>query len=160
MSDGVEDFVQELKEQMLEETKDAYGEIAFQRWLNPLFVGPIKNPDGYACLRGGCGDTMEFFLKFEADRVQEASFHTTGCGSSTVCGSFAAEMAIGKKPDEIKRIAGEAVIDKLGSIPKDDEHLAFLAVETLRSALEDYLTKKSEAPPAEREASGRPLEGV
>ena len=84
MSDGVEDFVQDLKEQMFEETKKAYGEIAFERWLNPVFIGPMKDPDGYACLRGGCGDTMEFFLKFEDNRVLEASFQTGGCGSSTV----------------------------------------------------------------------------
>ena len=145
MSVGLDDFVQDLKEQIYEETREAYGEIAFQRWRNPLFVGSIKEPDGYACVRGGCGDTMEFFLKFEDDRVREASFQSAGCGSSTVCGSIAAEMAIGKKPDEIKEITGEAVIHKLGRIPKDDEHLAFLAVETLRNALEDYLTKKIES---------------
>ena len=144
MSDGVEDFIQDLKEQMFEETKKAYGEIAFERWLNPVFIGPMKDPDGYACLRGGCGDTMEFFLKFEDNRVLEASFQTGGCGSSTVCGSFAAEMAVGKKPDEIKKITGEDVVHKLGNIPKDDEHLAFLAVETLQSALNDYLMKKTE----------------
>jgi len=145
MSDGVEDFVQGLKEQMLEETKEAYGEIAFRRWLNPPFIGSMEDPDGYACLRGGCGDNMEFFLKLEENRVLKASFQTGGCGSSTVCGSFAAEMAIGKQPDEIKEITGEDIIEKLGTIPKDDEHLAFLAVEALRSALNDYLMKDTEA---------------
>ncbi len=145
MSVGLDDFVRDLKEQIFEETSEAYGEIAFKRWRNPLFVGSIEEPDGYACVRGGCGDTMEFFLKFEDDRVREASFQSAGCGSSTVCGSIAAEMAIGKKPDEIKEITGEAVIHKLGRIPKDDEHLAFLAVETLRNALEDYLIKKIES---------------
>ena len=145
MSDGVEDFVQGIKEQMFEETKESYGEIAFQRWLDPKFIGPMENPDGYACLRGGCGDTMEFFLKFEEDRVLKASFQTGGCGSSTVCGSFAAEMAIGKKSDEIKKITGQDIIKKLETIPKDDEHLAFLAVETLRSALNNYLMKDTEA---------------
>lgn len=145
MCEAVEDFVHDLKEQMFEETKEAYGEIAFQRWLNPLFVGPLKDPDGYTCLRGGCGDTMECFLKFEDDRVVQASFKTAGCGSSTVCGSFCAEMAVGKKPDEIIEITGEAIIKKLGRIPKDDEHLAFLAVETLRSAVNDYLMKETES---------------
>lgn len=145
MSHGDEDFVQELKRQMFDETREAYGKIAFQRWLNPLFIGPMKDPDGYACLRGGCGDTMEFFLKFEDNRVLEASFQTGGCGSSTVCGSFAAEMAIGKKPEEIKEITGEDIITKLEKIPKDDEHLAFLAVETLQRALNDYLLKATES---------------
>ena len=145
MNDGLDEFVRDLKEQIFEETREAYGEIAFNRWQKPRFVGSIEEPDGYACVSGGCGDTMEFFLKFEDDRVLEASFQSAGCGSSTVCGSIAAEIAIGKNPDEIKDINGEAVIHKLGRIPKDDEHLPFLAVETLQKALEDYLTKKTDS---------------
>ena len=54
-------------------------------------------------------------------------------------------MAIGKKSDEIKKITGQDIIKKLETIPKDDEHLAFLAVETLRSALNNYLMKDTEA---------------
>ena len=142
MGDGIDEFVEDLKEQIFDETKEAYGEVSFQRWKNPKFVGSMEDPDGYASVNGGCGDTMEFFLKFEDDRVLDASFQSTGCGSSTVCGSTVAEMTIGKKPDEIKDITGEAVIHKLGRIPTDDGHLPFLAVETLRSALENYLTQK------------------
>lgn len=142
MKDGLDDFVQDLKEQIFDETREAYGEVAFQRWKSPQFVGSIENPDGYACVNGGCGDIMEFFLKFKDNRVLDASFQSTGCGSSTVCGSIVAEMTLGKKPDEIRAITGEAVIHKLGRIPKDDQHLPFLAVETLRHALEDYLNKK------------------
>ena len=141
MAGTLDDFAQELQEQIFEETKEAYGEIAFQRWLNPLYMGLMKDPDGYAFLRGSCGDSMEIFLKFENDRVKEASFQTDGCGSSTVCGSFAAEMAIGKDPDELLDITPEAIKEKLGRLPKEDEHCAALASETLYEALNDYLKK-------------------
>ena len=93
MDEAEDKFVRDLQEQILEETKEAYGEKAYNRWLNPISMGPIKDPDGYACLTGLCGDTMEIFLRFENDRVSEASFQADGCGSSIVCGSFAAEMA-------------------------------------------------------------------
>ena len=99
MGGKLDSFLKELQEQIFEETKETYGEIAFQRWLNPLYQGALEDPDGFACLTGACGDTIEIYLKFEGNRVKEASFQTTGCGSSTVCGSFAAEMAIGKTPD-------------------------------------------------------------
>lgn len=143
MSDTLDDFVQELQEQIFEETKETYGEIAYQRWLNPLYMGEMIDPDAYARVRGVCGDTMEIFLKFEKDRVKDASFRTDGCGSSTVCGSFVAEMSIGKNPDELLEVTGEAIIEKLGKLPKEDEHCAFLAAETLNQALNEYMIKQT-----------------
>ncbi|MBW1861382.1 MAG: iron-sulfur cluster assembly scaffold protein [Deltaproteobacteria bacterium] len=139
MGSNMDDFLQDLQEQIFEETREAYGEIGYKRWLNPLYMGSMKDSDGYASLKGVCGDTMETFLKFENDRVKEASFQTNGCGSSTVCGSFAVEMSIGKNPDELLEITGEAIMEKLGGLPKEDEHCAFLAAETLHEALNNYM---------------------
>lgn len=143
MGDNLDDFVHEIKAQIYEETKEAYGKIAYQRWLNPLFMGSMSNPDGYARSVGVCGDTMEIFLKFEGGRVKEALFQTDGCGSSSVYASFAAELSIGKAPDELLAINGEIIMEKLEGLPKKDEHLAFLAAETLLQALNDYLIKKA-----------------
>ena len=147
MSDELDDFVQNLQDQILEETKAAYGETAFKRWLNPLYMGRIDDPDGYAHLTGSCGDIMEIFLKFENDKIKEASFQTDGCGSSVVCGSFSAEMALGKSPDELLQITGEAILGELGGLPKEDEHCAFLAGETLQEALIDYMIKQTRKGP-------------
>ena len=143
MSNSVDDFVLELQERIYEETKEAYGEIAYHRWLNPLYQGKITDPDGFARLTGRCADTMEIYLKFENYRVKEASFQTDGCGSSTVCGSFAAEMSLGKNPDELLKITGEAIKEKLGGLPKEDEHCASLAAETLQEALNNYMIKQT-----------------
>jgi len=141
MSDKFESFVDELQNQIFEETRESYGDVAFERWLHPLYMGGIENPDGYGRVHGSCGDTMEIFLRIEKDGITDASFRTDGCGSSSVCGSFAAEMAIGKTLDEILEITGDAIIDKLGGLPKEDEHCAYLAAETLQEALHDYMIK-------------------
>jgi len=143
MGESVDDFVHGLQNQIIEETKEAYGEKAYQRWLNTTNMGSMQDPDGYACLRGMCGDTMEIFLKFGGARVKEASFQTDGCGSSQVCGSFAAEMAIGKSPDGVLEITGDAIMEALGGLPEDDGHCAFLAAETLQEALNDYMLKQT-----------------
>ena len=141
MVETIDDFAKRLQEKIFEDIKDAYGGMAYQRWLNPIYNGSIKDPDGYACLKGICGDTMEIFLRFENEQVKEASYQTDGCGSSNVCGSFAAEMSLGKNPDELLSVTGEAIIEKLGGLPKDEEHCAFLAVETLQEALNYYMIK-------------------
>ena len=143
MGNSADDFVRNLQEQIFQEIQEAYGEKAYHRWLHPVYMGSIKNPDGYASLTGVCGDTMELFLRFENGRVKEALFRADGCGSSIVSGSFAAEMALGKNPDELLEITGEAILDELEKLPKEDEHCAFLAAETLQEALNDYMIKMS-----------------
>ena len=142
MNDELDDFVNELQNQIFDETKAAYGEVAFQRWMNPLYMGAMQDADGYSRVTGTCGDTMEFFLRFKNDRVKEATFRTDGCGSSTVCGSFAAELAHGKSPDEITDITGEMILNILGGLPEEDQHCAFLASEALQVALDDYMRKQ------------------
>jgi nitrogen fixation NifU-like protein len=142
MGSDLDDFIQDLQGQIYEETRAAYGDVAFERWLNPLFMGMIDNPDGYGCVTGSCGDTMQIFLKFENDKIKEASFLTDGCGASAVCGSFAAELALGKSPDELVDISGDTILKILGGLPKEDEHCAYLAGETLQEALNEYMIKQ------------------
>lgn len=146
MANDLDDFVQDLQNQIYDETRESYGDVAFERWLHPLYMGTLENPDGFGKLTGSCGDTMQIFLKLQSNHVTEASFQTDGCGSSTVCGSFAAEMALGKTPDEILEITGDVILKKLGGLPKEEEHCAFLAGETLQEALNDYMIKQTRRP--------------
>ena len=143
MDKTFDEFTMRLQKEIFEEAKETYGEEAFKRWLNPIYMGIISNPDGYACLKGVCGDTMEIFLKFENEKVKEASYQTDGCGSSNICGSFAAEMALGKNPDELLNITGGAIIKRLGGLPDAEEHCAFLAAETLQEALNSYMINRA-----------------
>lgn len=136
------EFAQELQEQIFSEVKEIYGVRALERWKNPKYMGMMENPDGYARLTGKCGDTMEVFLKFSNDRVEEALYQTDGCGSSNICGSFAAELAHGKNPDELIEVTGESVISKIGGLPEQERHCAFLAAETLQEALNNYMIRQ------------------
>ncbi|MGD8388250.1 MAG: iron-sulfur cluster assembly scaffold protein [Desulfobacteraceae bacterium] len=142
MSDDFDTFVQDLQDQIYDEARRDYGDVAYERWRNPRYVGALENPDGYGRLTGTCGDTMQIFLKFQGDRVTEATFQTDGCGSSTVCGSFAAELALGRSPEELTEITGESILDILGGLPEEDRHCAFLAAGTLQEALDSYMKKQ------------------
>jgi nitrogen fixation NifU-like protein len=133
----------ELRGKRLEEEEDFFSPKAYQRWMNPLYRGSIDNPDGHARLTGRCGETIEISLKFEKEHVSQAAFMTDGCAAITVCGSFAAEMAIGKNPEEVLEITAESIMDTAGSFPKEEAHCAFLAAETLQEALHDYMVKQT-----------------
>ena len=140
MADDVNDDVKNLQKEIFLKN-DGYGVPAFDRMIKPLYRGALSNPDGYARVTGPCGDTMEIFLRFENDRINEAAFETDGCGSSAVCGSFAAEMAFGKTPDELLDVTGESILEKMGGAPEKEQHCAHLAGETLQEALSDYMMK-------------------
>ena len=141
MTDALDAFVEHLQAQIFDEARQAFGRAGFQRWRNPLYRGPLADADSHARVKGSCGDSMEIFLKFKGDRVADAAYMTDGCGSSTVCGSFAAEMAIGKTPEELTEITGEAVLQKLGHFPEEDRHCAFLAAGAVQEALNQYMRK-------------------
>ncbi len=137
---NLDEFIDNLQAEIFEEAKQALGERGFQRWRTPKFKGRMEDPDGYAKVTGECGDTMELFFKFENNRVSNASYSTNGCASSTVSGSFAAELTIGKDPDEIADITAENVLNAIGRLPKEDQHCAGLAARTIQEALTHYMS--------------------
>jgi nitrogen fixation NifU-like protein len=135
-------FVREIREEILEETRSAYGDEAFERWETRRFMGPMENPDGCATIRGGCGDSMSVYLQFEDERVRRASFMTDGCGSSVACGSLAVEMAHGRTPDELLDITPDLIRERAGGLPVEDRHCADLAATALHEALSRYMESR------------------
>ena len=143
MNDSVDIFIRELQKMMIAETRKTYGEVFFQRWQHPFNMEPMKDADVFKHLEGNCGDSMSIFLKFDNGVVQKSSFLTDGCGPSIVCGSFAAELSIGKSPEELIEITAETIINTLGGLPDDVRHCAFLAAETLHAAVDQYMIQQT-----------------
>jgi nitrogen fixation NifU-like protein len=142
MSNDLRQATKDLKDLILEEMRRAHGVAFLERLLHLRFMGTMDEPDGYGRVTGSCGDTIEIFFRFENDRIKDASFQTDGCGSTAVCASLAAEMAHGKNPDELLEITSDAILERLGGLPKKNEHCASLAVNTLQEALNDYMIKQ------------------
>ena len=138
---NLDEFVNQLQEQIFDEAREAFGEKGFHRWRNPRYNGRMADPDARARLTGSCGDTMEIYLKFDKGRVADASYFTDGCASSGICGSFASELAIGRDPDGLAEITGDAVLETIGRLPPEDRHCADLAAEAVGAALDDYMKR-------------------
>ncbi len=119
--------------------------IARNRRLNPFRRRP-EDADAMGRITGKCGDTMEIFLSFADNRVSKAAAHSDGCSFSRRCGSFAAELAIGKNPEELFDLTGEDVLQAFGTFPNGEEHCAFLAVKTMQEAVNAYMVKQVQQP--------------
>ncbi len=134
-------FVDKLQNEVFTDAKNALGEKGFERWKNPKFCGKIKDADSFARLTGGCGDTMEMYIKIQNGRVKKVRYMTDGCSSSSIAGSFTAELAMGKTFEEVLDLRGTDVLQVIGQFPKNEEHCAHLAVRTLQEALNTFLIK-------------------
>lgn len=142
--DDLEEFTRKLQAEILEQIKKRYTPTVIEHWQNPRNLGKLELPDGYAQVKGSCGDTMEMFLRVESDLITDCTFQTDGCGTTIACGSVATELAQGKSfPEALGLISATEILKRLGGLPESDVHCANLAAETLRRALADYLYQKS-----------------
>lgn len=134
-------IVRQLQEQAFNDARQAYGEKGFERWRSPRFNGPLADADADASggVKGGCGDTINIYLKFKEDRVEKASYTTDGCGSSALCGSFTAELAHGRNPEELLELTPEHVLNTIGTFPEEETHCATLAISALQDAVNNYM---------------------
>jgi nitrogen fixation NifU-like protein len=140
----LENFSRELQERLLEQIKKRYSQTVIDHWQNPRNFRKIENPDGYARVKGSCGDTMEMFVKTKEETITDCAFQTDGCGTSMACGSITTEMTKDKSLTRVLASVGsDEILKQLGGLPEEDVHCARLAAETLRSALADCHNKKS-----------------
>ena len=139
----LEKYAKELQEQIMKQIAQRYTQTVIDLWQNPKNFRKIDSPDGYASVKGSCGDTMEMFLKMKDRRISECTFNTDGCGTTLACGSAATELAMQKTfTQALASVGTDAILKKLGGLPKEDVHCAQLAAETLRKALADQLYQK------------------
>lgn len=134
-----EALMDKIQNEIFEEARNALGEKGFDRWRNPKYCGVMEGADRHARMKGSCGDTMEMFIKVKAGRIEQASYVTDGCSSSSIAGSFTAEMAMGKTFEEVLDMTGPDILKEIGIFPEAEEHCAHLAVTTLKEALNSFL---------------------
>ena len=118
-------------------TEQAVSPEALERFQRPRNYGPLDQWDGHARITAPCGDTMEFWLKISDRRIVQATFTTDGCGPSRAAGSMATELATGRLVKEALQIEQKDVLQALRGLPKDSEHCALLAANTLKAAIRD-----------------------
>jgi nitrogen fixation NifU-like protein len=90
-----------------------------------------------------CGDMVAVYIKVnsETKKIDDVKFESYGCASNIATGSIITELAKGKTLEEAKKIDWKTASEALGGLPKIKVHCSVLAVEGLRSAIENYEEK-------------------
>ena len=124
---------------MAQTHSETFSEKATDHALHPRNNGPLQGGNGHGRVTGPCSDTMEFWLSVVDGIVERVGFATDGCGSSHACGSAAACLAEGKPLRDAAAISQQDIIAFLDGLPRESEHCALLAANTLKAACENHL---------------------
>ncbi|WP_037325320.1 Fe-S cluster assembly scaffold protein NifU [Anaerovibrio sp. RM50] len=120
-----------------------YSEKVMDHFRNPRNLGVLEDANAIGEVGNAkCGDIMKMYLKIEDDMVKDVKFETFGCGSAIASSSMATEMIKGKPLSEVEKLTNKAVTEALDGLPTHKIHCSVLAEQAIKSALEDYRSKK------------------
>jgi len=145
MSFNFDEAINEIQESINRDAQNTYSEEVLRRFHDPKYMGIMENPQGYAKIKGPCGDSMEIFLHIHDEKIISAQFMTDGCGTSVAAGSMACELAIGKDIKDTGKISQDEILNNLGGLPEENVHCALLASDTLIDAANNYSASKKES---------------
>ena len=124
----------------------SYSKKIIDHFENPRNVGSLDKEDkdvGTAIVGApACGDVMKLQIKVDENGViQDAKFKTYGCGSAIASSSLITEWIKGRTLDEAQKIKNIDIAREL-SLPPVKIHCSVLAEDAIKSAIEDYKSKK------------------
>jgi len=121
--------------------KFPYSETVLEHFRHPRNVGKIDDADGKS-MEGSpaCGDMVALYIRVDSNTntISDIKFESYGCASNIATGSIITELAKGKTLDEAKKITWKEASEALGGLPKIKTHCSVLAIEGLRSAIQNY----------------------
>jgi len=88
---------------------------------------------------------MWIYIKVEDEKIADAKFETFGCVAAIATSTMAIDMIKGKNVEEALRLTNKAVAEALDGLPPEKMHCSLLAEEGVKSAIEDYLSRKKNA---------------
>ncbi|MBC7188875.1 iron-sulfur cluster assembly scaffold protein [Candidatus Aerophobetes bacterium] len=118
-----------------------YSKKVLEYFMHPKNVGEIENPDAVATEGSpACGDMVKLYLKVNPQTkiIEDIKFKSYGCASNIATASIVTELARGKTIDEAKKITWKQAAEELGGLPPVKVHCAVLAVDALKTAIENY----------------------
>jgi NifU-like protein involved in Fe-S cluster formation/metal-sulfur cluster biosynthetic enzyme len=118
-----------------------YTKKVLEHFVHPHNVGKLENADAVATEGSpACGDMVKLYLKVNEQNkvIEDVSFESYGCASNIATGSIITDLAKGKTIEEAKHISWKTADEALGGLPPVKVHCAVLAVDALKTAIENY----------------------
>ena len=127
---------------------NTYSKKVIEHFQNPHNYGKMKNPDGIGKVGNPiCGDVLWLYIKIEKNKkgkeiIRDITYETFGCVAAISTSSVVTDLAKGKTLQQALKIDSNKVVKSLGGLPEIKHHCSLLAVDALKKAINDYLSKK------------------
>jgi nitrogen fixation NifU-like protein len=115
-----------------------YSESFKAHLANPRNSGELDDADVVAEETNPvCGDRLRLSLRITDGTIRAARFLAYGCPPTLACGSALTELIQGKTIEDAGQVTRKQLVEAVGGLPLRKQHAAALAIETLRSAIEN-----------------------
>ena len=122
---------------------NTYSKKVIQHFQDPHNYGKMKDPDGVGKVGNPiCGDVMHLYIKVEKGIIKDIKYETFGCVAAISTSSVVTDLAKGKTLQQALKIDSNKVVKSLGGLPEIKYHCSLLAVDALKEAINDYLSKR------------------
>ena len=114
---------------MSADLRDLYQEMVLDHGRHPRNLRSMDNATAQSVgFNPLCGDKLTLFLRYENDRLVDASFQGSGCAISTASSSLLTETVRGKTRGEVEELIATFLEMLTGSGAADAEKLGKLMV--------------------------------
>jgi nitrogen fixation NifU-like protein len=122
---------------------EMYTDTVIEHFMCPRNVGSMNDADGEGTIGDpGCGDSLTIYIKVRNEIIEDISFLVFGCAAAIATSSMTTELAKGKTIEEAMKITEDDIVEALGGLPENKKHCSNLGVKALRSAIENYYSRK------------------
>ena len=115
-----------------------YSEQVAEHIANPRNVGELDSPSGVGdVINQVCYDRIRLMIRVEGDTLTDAKVKAHGCPPTIAAASVLTELIIGRSLADLRSFTRKEITDALGRLPAAKTHCAVLAIDALRTALEN-----------------------
>lgn len=120
-----------------------YSSTVMDHFRSPRNVGDLADADGVGNAGNPIsGNTIALYLRIADGTVTDAKFRTFGCAASIAASSMVTEWVIGRTAEEAETIENHTIAEALGGLPPTKMHCSAMAADGVRTAIEDYRSRR------------------
>jgi nitrogen fixation NifU-like protein len=130
-----------------------YSDTVIKHFNNPRNAGEMADASvDYFVTNPISGDSIRLYLRIEDERIDRASFLTTGGPASIATASVATDLVTGQTLDEASAITRQELVDAVGGLPPSKIQCSVIAAAAIRNAIAKWRREQPDAPPDGSEA--------
>jgi nitrogen fixation NifU-like protein len=113
-----------------------YSDTVIEHFNHPRNAGEMTDASvDYFVTNPISGDSIRLYLKINDDRIDRASFLTTGGPASIATASMATELVTGRTLDEAAAITRQELVEAVGGLPASKIQCSVIAAAAIRNAV-------------------------